>query len=111
MSLTSQKEQIETNNRRLCPRGTFRGAVLVFFGLGKWGRLINISEGGMAFEFYQLPPSGQPISFGLEAMGREPSEPSGKLATDSIHADGRVVWTRDFERCAGVQFVDISGGT
>ncbi len=77
MSLTSQKEQIETNNRRLCPRGTFRGAVLVFFGLGKWGK----------------------------------SEPSGKLATDSIRADGQVVWTRDVERCAGVQFLDVSEAT
>jgi TonB family protein len=83
----------------------------VFFGIGKWGRLINFSEGGMAFEFYQLPPSGQRISFGLELMRREPPETADKLATDSIHADGQVVWTRDFERCAGVQFVDISGDT
>ncbi len=83
----------------------------MFFGLGKWGRLINIGEGGMAFEFYQPPPSGQRISFGLEVMSGEPPEPSGKLATDPIRADGQVVWTRDFERCAGVQFVDISGAT
>src|SRR5258706_7229978 len=106
MSPTTQKEQVETNNRRLYSRGTMRAVTLVFFGPGKWGKLINISEGGMAFEFYQLPPSGQRISFGLEAMGREPSEPSGKLATDSIHADGQLVWTREIERCAGVQFVD-----
>jgi len=110
MSLTSQKEQIETNNRRLCPRGTFRGAVLVFFGLGKWGKLINISEGGMAFEFYELPPSGERLSFALEIMDREPSERSGD-ATDSIRADGQVVWTRDVERCAGVQFLDVSEAT
>jgi TonB family protein len=109
--VASQKEQIETNNRRLCPRGTIRGGVLVFFGLGKWGRLINISEGGMAFEFYELPPSGHRLSFGLEVMGREPPEASSKLAIDSIHADGQVVWTLDFDRCAGVQFVDVSGAT
>lgn len=83
----------------------------MFFGFGKWGRLINICEGGMAFEFYQPPPRAQRISFGLEVIGREPPEPSGKPATDSIHADGQVVWTRDCERCAGVQFVDTSGGT
>jgi periplasmic protein TonB len=83
----------------------------VFFGLGKWGKLINISEGGMTFEFYHPPPTDQPITFGLEVMGREPSEPSGKLATDSVHADGQVIWTHDFERCAGVQFVDISEAT
>ena len=111
MSLATQKEQVETDNRRLYPRGTISGVVLVFFGIGKWGRLINFSEGGMAFEFYQLPPSGQRISFGLELMRREPPETADKLATDSIHADGQVVWTRDFERCAGVQFVDISGDT
>jgi TonB family protein len=109
--LTSPKEQIEANNRRLCPRGTLRGGVLVFFGLGKWGRLIDISEGGMAFEFYELPPSGKRLRFGLEVMEREPPEASSKLAIDSIHADGQVVWTRDFDRCAGVQFVDISGAT
>ena len=85
--------------------------MLVFFGPGKWGKLINISEGGMAFEFYQLPPSGQRISFGLAAMDREPLQGSGKLATDSIHADGQLVWARDFERCAGIQFTDISGST
>jgi TonB family protein len=83
----------------------------VFFGLGKWGRLINIGEGGMAFEFYQLPPSGQRISFGLEVMSREPSEPSGQLGADSIRVEGEVVWSRDFERCAGVQFVDLSAAT
>jgi hypothetical protein len=110
MSLTTHKEQVETDNRRLYPRETIRGVVLVFFGPGKWGRLLNICEGGMAFEFYQPPPTGQRIRFGLEVMGREPPEPSGKPATDPIHADGQVVWTRDFERCAGVQFVDISGG-
>ena len=83
----------------------------MFFGIGKWGRLINIGEGGMAFEFYQLPPIGQRISFGLEVMGREPSGASGQLATNSIRVDGQVVWTRDFERCAGVQFVEISRAT
>jgi TonB family protein len=111
MPLTSQRQQIEANNRRLSPRGTFRGGVLVFFGIGKWGRLINISEGGMAFEFYELPPSGHRLSFSLEVMGREPPEASSKLAIDSIHADGQVVWTRDFDRCAGVQFADVSGAT
>ena len=109
--MLSQKEQIEINNRRLCPRGTFRGGVLVFFGLGKWGRLINISEGGMAFEFYELPPGGQRLRFDLEVMAREPAEASSKIPIDSIHADGQVVWTRDSGRCAGVQFVDISGAT
>lgn len=83
--------------------------MLVFFGLGKWGKLINISEGGMAFEFYQPPPNGQRISFGLEAMNRESSEPSDKLAIDSIQADGQIIWTCDPERCAGVQFLDVSG--
>ena len=84
--------------------------MLVFFGLGKWGKLINISEGGMAFEFYELPPNGERLSFGLEVMACE-SEPSGKRATDSIRADGQVVWTRDVERCAGVQFLDVSEAT
>src|SRR5712664_1890436 len=43
-------------------------------------------------------------------MDREPSERSGD-ATDSIHADGQVVWAHNCERCVGIQFVDISGAT
>jgi|GEM_PF-5236165 len=106
--LTTRKGQIETNNRRLYTRGTMGGVTLVFFGPAKWGKLVNISEGGMAFEFYELPPSGQRIGFDLEAMGREASEASAEVRADSIHVDGRVVWRRDFERCAGVQFLELS---
>jgi TonB family protein len=109
MSLTAQQEQLRTENRRLYPRGIIGDVVLVFFGVGKWGRLINISEGGMEFEFYEPPPSDQRISFDLKAMGREPSLSSGTLDCPSICADGQIVWTRDFERCAGVHFLDMSG--
>src|SRR5260370_12727826 len=98
MSLRTQKEQVETDNRRLYPRGVIRGVVLVFFGLGKWGKLINISEGGMAFEFYQPPPSDQPISFALEEMGFEAADPSGQLPTDSIHTHRHLLSTPDLAR-------------
>src|SRR5258708_15915175 len=51
------------------------------------------------------------MSLGRDVWAREPPKLREKPATDPIHADGQVVWTRDFERGAGVQFVDISGGT
>jgi TonB family protein len=108
MSLTTRNEQVETDNRRLHARGPIRGVVLVFFGVGKWGRLTNISEGGMAFEFYQFPPSNQRISFSLDLMDSEAPKYSGKLDTLSVRVDGQIVWTRDFERCAGVRFLDVS---
>ena len=57
--------------------------MLVFFGSEGWGRLVNISEDGMAFEVSGLPDTNQVIS--LELVD---------LSENRIQVDGRIVWAR-----------------
>jgi len=64
------------------------------------GKLVNISEGEWPSNSMNSRPAVNGSALPLEIMDREPSELSGD-ATDSIHADGEVVWARDFERCVG----------
>jgi len=106
-----EKDTSRTDNRRVCAREVIGVVVLVYFGQHNWGKLLNISESGMAFEFDQLPPLGQPISFTLEMMGRPPAQLVREIPCNCIQAYGRVVWTQEFERAAGVQFVDLTTGT
>src|SRR5258708_15892915 len=70
-----------------------------------------MAEGEVAVISLPPAPSAQSVSFGRGVVRPEPPVPRDGAATDPIRADGQVVWTRDFERCAGVQFVDISGAT
>ncbi len=111
ISSTAPKDGTGTNNRRACSRDALSTVVLVYFGQHNWGKLLNISESGMAFEFDQLPPLGQPISFTLEAMGRLPTETDRELSRNCMQAHGQVVWAKEFERTAGVQFVDLAPDT
>jgi hypothetical protein len=110
ISSTTQKDDLGTSNRRARSREALSMVVLVYFGQHNWGKLLNLSESGMAFEFDQPPPLGQPINFTLEMMGR-PAQPDRELARDCIQAHGQVVWAKEFERAAGVQFLDISPDT
>lgn len=99
------------SERRSCRRTTLQWVVLVYFGQDHWGKLIDLSERGMCFQFEHTPAVQGPINFTFEAMGcmTIPQEGvEGKLFGDSIQATGRVVWTRDFERTAGVQFLNLS---
>jgi len=79
--------------------------VLVYFGLDNWGKLIDLSESGMRFEFAQPPSDRERINFTFEAMGCLPGPSGREIISDSFQAVGDVRWTRDFERTAGVQFV------
>ena len=103
-----EKDNGRAGNRRACPRDALSVVVLVYFGQHNWGKLLNISENGMAFEFDQLPPLGQPISLTLETMGRSPTQPDRELPRNCIQAHGQVVWTKEFERVAGVQFLALA---
>jgi TonB family protein len=99
MSSSLQNETLipETGDRRLFPRKKLPQVVLVFFARNGWGRLVNISEDGMAFEFSGLSDTGQVISFELV-----------DLAQNSVQVDGRIIWTRDLDKIAGMQFVDLT---
>lgn len=82
--------------------------ILVFFGEDNWGKLTNMSESGMAIEFSKLPSSLERVKFTFQAMGCMPMPRDGKVLGDSFEAPGKIVWTREFERGAGVQFVDLA---
>src|SRR5258708_28772423 len=97
-----------TGNRRRCPREPLNWVVLVFFGETNWGKLVNLNENGMCFEFEERPSLGQRISFTIEAMGRMPASFGGEVISNSFQAAGEIKWTRDFERAAGVQFADLA---
>ncbi len=110
-SLTTPTENGQLADRRACARETLNWLALVFFDRDNWGKLINLSETGMAFEF-SLPPATRQLStFVLEAMSPQPSQPGGALRTGSIQTDGQIIWTQDSEKTAGVRFADDSGHT
>jgi TonB family protein len=100
LPVPNEKFNLETGDRRLFPRKILPGVVLVFFGRNGWGRLVNISEGGIAFEFSGLSDTEQVISFELVDLVR-----------NTIQVDGRVVWARELDRIAGMQFVDLTPET
>lgn len=109
--LTAEAVHRHEDERRSCRRATLQWVVLVFFGGDQWGKLVDLSEKGMCFQFEHPPALRQSISFTFEAMGcmAIPSEGhEGSVFGDSIQATGRVKWTREFERIAGVEFLELS---
>jgi TonB family protein len=107
-STGNSKDSERTDERRSSPRETLkRYVVLVFFGEDNWGKLTNMSESGMAFEFAKPPSLDERVNFTFQAMGCMPMPQHGKACGDCFEAPGKIVWTREFERGAGVQFVDL----
>lgn len=107
-SSAAHKPDWRTNDRRSCSRESLSWIVLVFFGQSNWGKLIDLSEKGMCFQFEQPPALKEPIEFTFEAMGCMSIPHEANAFGDSFQAAGRVVWTHEFERTAGVQFVNLS---
>ena len=107
-STGNSKDSERTDERRSFPRETLkRYVVLVFFGEDNWGKLTNMSESGMAFEFAKPPSIDEQVNFTFQAMGCMPIPRDGEALGDTFEAPGEIVWTREFERGAGVQFVDL----
>src|SRR5258708_34889139 len=94
-----------SSERRSLSREPLKWVVLVYFGLDNWGKLIDLSESGMRFEFAQPPSDRERINFTFEAMGCLPGPSGGVVISDSFQAVGHVRWTRGFERTAGGQLV------
>lgn len=107
-SAAGHKHDGRTNERRSCSREGLSWIVLVFFGQNNWGKLIDLSEKGMCFQFEQPPSLKEPIEFTFEAMGCMSIPHETSAFGDSFQAAGRVVWTHEFERTAGVQFLNLS---
>ena len=107
-SAAAHKNDWRANERRACSREELSWIVLVFFGQNNWGKLIDLSEKGMRFQFEQPPSLKEPIEFTFEAMGCMSIPREANAFGDSFQAAGRVVWTHEFERTAGVQFLNLS---
>jgi TonB family protein len=107
-SSAAHKHDWRTNERRSCPRESLNWIVLVFFGQNNWGKLTDLSEKGMCFQFEQAPSLKEPIEFTFEAMGCMSIPRETNAFGDSFQAAGRIVWTHEFERAAGVQFLNLS---
>lgn len=106
-SPTLYKDEGQNSERRSGPRNPLKWVVLAYFGQDNWGKLVDLSESGMCFEFAQPPSDRERINFMFEAMGCLPDSFGGEIISDSFRASGDVRWTRDFERTAGVQFVSL----
>jgi protein TonB len=106
-TVTIHKDEPPIRDRRCGPREPVQQAVLVFFGENNWGKLIDVGESGMSFEFTEAPPLRQRINFKFETMGCTAARLGGQHFNDSFGLAGEVVWTRQFERAAGVRFLDL----
>jgi TonB family protein len=106
-SAATHKHDWRASERRSCHRKPLQWAVLVFFG-DNWGKLIDLSERGMSLQFAHAPSMEAPIHFTFEAMGCMPLPQDAKIFGDSIQATGQVVWSLEFERTAGVKFLELS---
>jgi protein TonB len=84
--------------------------VLVYFGEDNWGKLTNMSENGMAFEFSRPPALHERINFTFQVMGCMPVPQDASVLGESFEAAGEIVWLREFERIAGVQFLNLAEG-
>ena len=108
ISSTFQNYERQAEERRARSREPLKWVVLTYFGQDNWGKLIDLNETGMRFEFYQAPSDGERIKFKFEAIGLSPASFGGEIISESFHAEGDVRWTRDFERIAGVQFANLA---
>ena len=107
-SQTHFGEGSKTANRRAHVRQPLNWVVLVYFGESNWGKLQNLNETGMCFEYAEPPKQGQRIRFTLEGMGRLPAPLESEVLSEKLLAAGEIKWIRDFERTAGVQFTELS---
>ena len=106
-STTLSRDNGRVEERRSRRREPLQGTVLVFFGNQNWGKLIDVNDDGMSFEFAHPPQVRQHISFTFQVMGSTPIALSGKGTDESFQAAGEILWARAFERIAGARFVGL----
>src|SRR5260370_30820906 len=104
ISPTIFKNESRSSERRSGSRQSFKWVVLVYFGQENWGKLVDLSESGMCFEFAQLPSDRERINFTLEAMGRLPAWFGGEIISYSFHVAGDVRSTRESYRTPPLHF-------
>lgn len=103
------KDKAKPEERRAFPREALSHyVVLAFFGEDNWGKLVDMSESGMAIEFSRPPSLHERVNFTFQVMGCMPMPREEGGLGDSFEAAGEIKWVRDFERGAGVQFLDLA---
>jgi len=105
---TISKDKSHGDERRASPREALKWVVLSYFDKNKWGQLLDINEGGMLLECAHMPPLRKRITFTFQVMGNGSAGFGEGITDESFKVAGEAVWTRDFERLAGVQFVDLT---
>jgi protein TonB len=108
LSSTISKDGLQGGDRRASPRETLKSVVLLFFDKNNWGQLLDINESGMLLECAHLPQLLKRIIFTFQVMGSEPAGFRGGIGDESFTVAGEVLWTLEFERMAGVRFVDLT---
>src|ERR1700687_1805696 len=103
-TLISHDGTPNTGNRRVSTREKIDGFGLVFYEEDNWGTLVNISTGGMAFEFTRPPTAPDSNTFVIEvlSLGADWQSPS------SVQTEGRLVWTNEHNKIAGIQFANLA---
>lgn len=105
------KEIPAPKERRGCSREILKHySVLVFFGESNWGKIIDISESGMSFEFAAAPALRERINLTLQTMACMPVPQTEGIFAHTFETLGEIVWTREFERIAGVRFLHFGEG-
>jgi len=84
--------------RRIFRRRRVRSLAYVELGQGNGGIVLNVSEGGLAVQAV------------MGVTGDELPDMRLQLAHSSkeIRAKGRITWTGEFRKLAGIEFVDLS---
>ena len=103
---TISQQRFEGAERRAFRREPTKSVVLCYFHKNNWGQILDINERGMLLDCARVPPVGQRIALTFEVMGRPPGRFQGGAIEKS--STGEVLWTREFERMAGVRFVTLA---
>ena len=86
------------SDRRVFGRQPVRSLAYVELGEGNGGIVLNVSEGGLAVQAVMSLMTDE-----LPCMRLQLSH-----SKKQIEAKGRIVWTSEFRKLAGVEFVDLS---
>jgi len=86
----------QNSERRSGSRAPLKWVVLVYFDRDNWGKLVDLSESGMRFEFAQPPLDASGSTLHLKPWADCRLRFGGEIISDSFQAAGDVRWTRGF---------------
>src|SRR3989442_13834177 len=99
-SPTIHKNEGLNSERRSGSREPLKWVVLVYFGQDNWGKLVDLSESGMRFEFAQPPSDREGSNFAFEPRGRLRASFVGEKNKVLARSLGGGQCMHDFEQAA-----------